>query len=829
MALEPAGIDLQAKNFNKYVKQLETIDKLQQDIFDVDSQDVTKAFNSASRAADKYAKELKQIEVANEKISRSQKQFAQGLQGAAAGLVAFATGAVTQFGAESAKLSAQFQGQQIGLENLAASFGQSGSEIQAAIQQASQGTLSGLQAIQAANQGLLLGVAQTPEEFANLTNSALTLGRTLGLDATQSIEQFTSALGRRSLLILDNFGISAQQVNAEIERLAQANFGKVRSELTEAQKQATFMEAALSIAGQAAKTIGEEAGKAQASFDRLNAQAEDLQVTFGTLIQPLGTGIADALSRAGRTAQQFFAFLGAGFAATSTLATGVFNEFGIALSRLGQLVKGEISFAEFNQPLREFSDILDDAGIAATERFKEIASTIEGVSFPNDEAKEFAQNLQDQNDELEQAEVNLEGYQNALKQAESLQLSFTRAAEDSARRLNRQTAKLARDQFGDRIDLLNEQGKEFDQFQEDELESVQKAEQKLNEAREKAGKERLRDQDKLHRELRQAEERFNLDRFQSQRRFGLQDRRLRAAGDVLALQELREDFSLQQQEAQENFDLQDDQRREDGKSQQDTADEQRQEQVKQLEQQFNDLQGGLDQRRTEFLASQTEEFNALLFSQAQQRQAQQEGYREQQEDARINQERQLEDLGRSFAEQEGVTIEGTTAIANQLEKIFGIDGAADTIISGFTTKTESEFSDLFKNVEEIIKSAELGIEGITRAERTANALRQGLGTGGGFGERIGGIPEFQDGGVVGGPIGAPVPAIVHGGETILPTHQQSFSMNAPVIPSQTLNVNMAGGFNITGGEAAGEAATRQAVVDMTDALEIAVKRIGRQI
>ncbi|MHC4195404.1 MAG: hypothetical protein ACYSQZ_05595 [Planctomycetota bacterium] len=138
---------------------------------------------------------------------------------------------------ELGKLGAQFQGSQVGLKNLAGSFGQSGKAIQRAIQDASKGTLSGLDAIQAANQGLLLGVAKTPEEFANLTNSALTLGRTLGLEATQSIESFTSALGRRSLLILDNFGISAKQVNAEIERLAQADFGVAASELTEAQKQ----------------------------------------------------------------------------------------------------------------------------------------------------------------------------------------------------------------------------------------------------------------------------------------------------------------------------------------------------------------------------------------------------------------------------------------------------------------------------------------------------------------------------------------------------------------------------------------------------------------
>jgi len=39
------------------------------------------------------------------------------------------------------------------------------------------------------------------------------------------------------------------------------------------------------------------------------------------------------------------------------------------------------------------------------------------------------------------------------------------------------------------------------------------------------------------------------------------------------------------------------------------------------------------------------------------------------------------------------------------------------------------------------------------------------------GNRIGGTLGFQDGGVVPGPIGAPVQAVVHGGETIIPTGQ----------------------------------------------------------
>ena len=78
------------------------------------------------------------------------------------------------------------------------------------MRRASQGVLSESAIIQAANQALLLNVAQTPEQFEKVTETALVLGRAMGLTATESIDQFTTALGRRSLLILDNFGVSAK-------------------------------------------------------------------------------------------------------------------------------------------------------------------------------------------------------------------------------------------------------------------------------------------------------------------------------------------------------------------------------------------------------------------------------------------------------------------------------------------------------------------------------------------------------------------------------------------------------------------------------------------
>jgi hypothetical protein len=778
MALEPAGVSLEAQGFQDYIRKLDAINKRQRDVFDTEFKGTDKSFAEVTRAAKQYEKELKQLNNTQKKAAQEARKLAVAQQTAAAAQQqAFITaGQATinfaqQVGRaviESGKLAAQFKGQQIGLNNLAGSFGQSGAEIQAAIQTASRGTISGLDAITAANTGLLLGVAKTPAEFAKITTVATTLGRALGLSAERSIERFTTGLGRQSKLIIDDLGISTSALDAEIERIAQRDFGKLNKSLTQAQQATVFTTAALSLGEEKIKSIGDEAGKAQASFERLNAQGENLKVTFGELIQPLGIGIADALSRAFKTAQQFFAFLGAGFTGVGTIATGVFGN-------IVSFFKGEAT--------RTIDDILDEAGMLAIDRFKEIASTIEGVSFDN----EIVQDLKDQNDELEKAEENLKEYENALRQAQDLQLSFTREAEDAAIKLARANEDLARKQAKsiaklqerqakDRDKLLKNQAKQLDKFEASRRKQIAKAENDIAKERREAADQRKRDQQKLQRELAQAQERFNLSQLQSERRFSLSERRLRAEGDILALQQLREDRELERQEEKENFDL-------NKKEQISSASERQREQAKELKSRVDELKTGLEEQRAELLASFDEQLIAQQEAQAEARANQQRNFAEQaaeraiqlqreEEDRRRSQARQLEDLGRSLADQQGVTAEGTEAIAGELEKVFGMEGVADNIFKGFTERTESEeseFKGLFEELGNIVSDAEDKIQ-------TPAIVPLALG-GGGLGSRIGGIPEFQEGGIVGGPgpIGSPQIVQAHKGETFIPTHQQSFT------------------------------------------------------
>jgi len=83
MALEPAGISLQAQNFNKYISQLDKIDKVQQDIFNVDDKNLAGALDKATKAARNYEKELKSVADGSKKAGIAAKGIGLAAAGAA--------------------------------------------------------------------------------------------------------------------------------------------------------------------------------------------------------------------------------------------------------------------------------------------------------------------------------------------------------------------------------------------------------------------------------------------------------------------------------------------------------------------------------------------------------------------------------------------------------------------------------------------------------------------------------------------------------------------------------------------------------------------------
>jgi len=92
-------------------------------------------------------------------------------------------------------------------DELAKGVGGSADRILAAIKKASGGTVSEMDAMAAANRGILLGLGANAEQWEKLTEIARVRGRAMGLSVTQALNDITTGLGRQSAMILDNLGI----------------------------------------------------------------------------------------------------------------------------------------------------------------------------------------------------------------------------------------------------------------------------------------------------------------------------------------------------------------------------------------------------------------------------------------------------------------------------------------------------------------------------------------------------------------------------------------------------------------------------------------------
>ena len=91
-----------------------------------------------------------------------------------------------------------------GFDKLSKSINSTAESMKGALRIATRGLISDFNLMKTTNNAITLGVAKSEEQFARLAAGAVTLGRSLGIDATRAIDNLTVALGRGSILILDN-------------------------------------------------------------------------------------------------------------------------------------------------------------------------------------------------------------------------------------------------------------------------------------------------------------------------------------------------------------------------------------------------------------------------------------------------------------------------------------------------------------------------------------------------------------------------------------------------------------------------------------------------
>jgi len=197
---------------------------------------------------------------------------------------------------ELTKLGAAAQRQEKALDNLATAAGSSGDAILSSIQEASQFTIDRMGAMQTANRALIMGVAETPEQFERLTTVAVALGRAMGVDAVTSIDNFVTAAGRQSYMIADNLGLIVRAEEAQKNYADQ--IGKTATELTLQEKRQAFLNEML-VQGEAKMgALGDSTLDNAAKIEQASAAWKDFKTSIGGMLATLasGSGILQAAS-----------------------------------------------------------------------------------------------------------------------------------------------------------------------------------------------------------------------------------------------------------------------------------------------------------------------------------------------------------------------------------------------------------------------------------------------------------------------------------------------------------------------------------------------------
>jgi len=225
--------------------------------------------------------------------------FVDGLKGAAkvaAGVLMrdLARG-LTQGAVSALKMGAQIETLRNSFESLSAAAGEyvpSLDELRAA----TQGMVSDTDLLLRANEALALGIPT--ENLDDLFDSAIRLGKAMGLDATQGIQALTIGVGRQSRLVLDNLGVivKAEEAYAEYAK----RIGKTSETLTENERRLGFQTIALEKITEKAAVLGDNISETEKHMSRWTATIKNTTTALGELLQPLGI-LAPALEVLGPT------------------------------------------------------------------------------------------------------------------------------------------------------------------------------------------------------------------------------------------------------------------------------------------------------------------------------------------------------------------------------------------------------------------------------------------------------------------------------------------------------------------------------------------------
>lgn len=204
--------------------------------------------------------------------------------GAAAGVLALG-GAIGKLAVDAASVDMVRQS----FDALTASIGETSDTMLADLRSATNNMVADADLMKSANQLISMGLANSSEEAAKLSEMAVRLGGAMGGDAVGSMEAFALMLSNQSIPRLDSFGISSAAVRGRIDELMSSTQGLTREE--------AFLQAVMEQGTTAMERLGTAGTEGAAvSLAQLKATFENLKTELGSAFLPALEAIVTPLA-----------------------------------------------------------------------------------------------------------------------------------------------------------------------------------------------------------------------------------------------------------------------------------------------------------------------------------------------------------------------------------------------------------------------------------------------------------------------------------------------------------------------------------------------------
>ena len=227
-------------------------------------------------------------------LSSSMKKFATGLVSVTVAYKAFSEAF------ESIKLAGQLEGVETAFNNMRNEAGFSINTF-SKLDKALNATADKMTIMTQANNAMLLGIAESDDQMAEMFDVAQRLAQAVGQDATFGIESLVTGLGRQSKLMLDNLGIIVD-TNKAYENYA-TELGTTVEKLTDAEKKQGFVNEAMRQGRALVDGIGKESLTTSQKLDQLNTSVTNFKVAVGEAL--IESGAIDVFNNFTQTLSKY--------------------------------------------------------------------------------------------------------------------------------------------------------------------------------------------------------------------------------------------------------------------------------------------------------------------------------------------------------------------------------------------------------------------------------------------------------------------------------------------------------------------------------------------